>query len=47
MVQVADLVAYATRRFFDNGETDLFDRFYSRYDRTPGGLLVGLRHLAR
>lgn len=44
MVQVADLVAYATRRFFDNGETDLFDRFYSRYDRTPGGLLVGLRH---
>ena len=44
MVQVADLVAYATRRFFDNGETDLFHRFYPRYDRTPGGLLVGLRH---
>jgi len=44
MVQVADLVAYATRRFFDNGETDLFDRFYVRYDRTPQGLLVGLRH---
>lgn len=44
MVQVADLVAYATRRFFDKGETDLFDRFYGRYDRTPGGLLVGLRH---
>ena len=44
MVQVADLVAYSTRRFFDCGETDLFDRIYHRYDRTPHGTLVGLRH---
>jgi len=44
MVQVADLVAYSTRRFFDRGETDLFDRIYPRYDRTPHGTLVGLRH---
>ena len=44
MIQVADLVAYTTRRFFDNNETDLFDRIYPRFDRTPGGALVGLRH---
>jgi len=43
MVQVADLVAYATRRFFDQNETDLFDRLYQRFDRT-GVELVGLRH---
>jgi hypothetical protein len=44
MVQVADLVAYSTRRFFDCGETDIFDRIYPRFDRTPHGTLVGLRH---
>lgn len=44
MVQLADLVAYATRRFFDQQETDLFDRVYGRFDRTPGNELVGLRH---
>jgi len=44
MVQVADLGSYATRRFLDFGEADLFDRIYARYDRTPAGLLVGLRH---
>jgi hypothetical protein len=43
MVQVADLCAYATRRFFENGETDLFDRIYPAFDRV-GGKLVGLRH---
>lgn len=43
MVQVADLVAYAVRRFVENGETDLFDRVYSRFDRR-GGVMVGLRH---
>jgi len=44
MVQLADLSAYATRRFFDNNETDLFDRIYPRFDRKPDGTLVGLRH---
>ena len=44
MVQVADLCAYAVRRFFENGETDLFDRIYGRFDRKPSGTLVGLRH---
>jgi hypothetical protein len=45
MIQLADLIAYATRRFFENGETDLFDRFYPRFDRLPrGGPVVGIRH---
>lgn len=44
MVQAADLAAYATRRFFENAETDLFDRIYSRFDRNSAGKLVGLRH---
>lgn len=43
MVQVADLCAYATRRFFEHGETDLLERVYSRFDRR-GAWLVGLRH---
>jgi hypothetical protein len=43
MVQMADLCAYATRRFFEKGETDLFDRIYGRFDRL-NGTLVGLRH---
>jgi hypothetical protein len=45
MVQLADLAAYATRRFFEHNETDLFNRIYKRFDRTPqSGELVGLRH---
>ncbi len=43
MVQIADLCAYATRRFFENHETDLFDRIYPRFDRT-GRRVVGIRH---
>lgn len=43
MIQVADLCAYATRRFFDNGETRYFDPIRSRFDR-KGETLVGLRH---
>lgn len=42
MVQLADLCSYATRRFFENSETDLFDRIYPRFHRTT--VLVGLRH---
>lgn len=43
MVQVADIAAYAVRRYLDNSESELFDIFYARVDRarqTP----VGLRH---
>lgn len=43
MVQLADLCAYATRRFFENHETDLFDRIYRRFDRT-NARVVGIRH---
>lgn len=43
MVQLADLCSYATRRFFENNEQELFDRIYSRFDRA-NGRLVGLRH---
>ncbi len=45
MVQVADLCAYATRRFFENKERDLFDRIYPRFDRA-GSAVVGIRHFA-
>ena len=43
MVQMADLCAYATRRFFENGEEDLFDRIFGRFD-LAGGRVVGIRH---
>lgn len=43
MVQVADLCAYATRRFFENQETDLFDRIFPRFDRSRSKV-VGIRH---
>lgn len=43
MIQLADLCAYATRRFFENNETDLFNRIYPRFDRT-GVRVVGIRH---
>jgi hypothetical protein len=43
MVQVADLVAYAVRRFVEKGETDLLNRVQSRFDRRDN-VVVGLRH---
>jgi hypothetical protein len=43
MVQMADLCAYATRRFFENGEEDLFDRIFGRFDQARGRT-VGIRH---
>ena len=43
MVQIADLCAYATRRFFENNERDLFGPIYRAFDRYRG-TLVGLRH---
>lgn len=43
MVQIADVCAYATRRFFEKDETVLFDLIYDRFDRHKGRL-VGLRH---
>lgn len=46
MVQLADLCAYAIRRFHDNAETDLLDRIYPAFDRNLGKL-VGIRHYTR
>lgn len=43
MVQVADLCAYAIRRFFDCNEEFLFNIIYPRVDRS-GNKVVGLRH---
>jgi hypothetical protein len=45
MVQLADLCAYATRRFFENQEYDLFNRIYSRFD-CAGPVIVGIRHFS-
>lgn len=44
MIQMADVCAYATRRFFEYNETDLFNRIYHRFDRIPAGSVVGIRH---
>jgi len=44
MIQMADVCAYATRRFFEYNETDLFNRICHRFDRIPAGSVVGIRH---
>ena len=43
MVQVADVCAYATRRFCEKRETDLFDLIYPKFARA-GARVVGIRH---
>lgn len=43
MVQLADLCAYALRRYLENGETELFDLIFQRADRI-GDVVVGVRH---
>jgi hypothetical protein len=45
-VQLADLCAYATRRFFENNDANLFDRIYPRFHRV-GKQVVGIRHYVR
>lgn len=44
MVQVADLCAYAMRRYLENNETDLFQKIFVRADRGPRGNVLGVRH---
>jgi hypothetical protein len=46
MVQVADLCAYATRRYLENGEDKLFDLIFKRADQKDG-IVVGVRHFTR
>jgi hypothetical protein len=43
LVQAADVVAYALRRYSERGERALFDPTFGRFD-TLNGRLVGLRH---
>jgi hypothetical protein len=45
MVQMADLCAYALRRYVENGEVDLFRRIFARADKAKGKT-VGVRHFA-
>lgn len=45
MVQMADLCAYALRRYVENNEVDLFRRVFVRADRAKGKT-VGVRHFA-
>jgi len=40
MVQIADLCAYALRRYLENNETELFDLVFQRADR-KGVMVVG------
>lgn len=45
MVQLADLCAYALRRYLENDEENLFERIYLRADRQgQDGPIVGVRH---
>jgi hypothetical protein len=46
MVQIADLCAYALRRYLENGETDLFDSIFQRADRRDE-VVVGVRHFTK
>ncbi len=43
MVQIADLCAYALRRYLENGEEELFDLIFQRADK-KGKTAVGVRH---
>jgi hypothetical protein len=43
MIQIADLCAYALRRYLENGELDLLRRIFPRADRS-GAVVVGVRH---
>ncbi|MFD2182075.1 DUF3800 domain-containing protein [Rhodoplanes azumiensis] len=44
MVQYADMVAYATRRYFEYGDGTFFDIIAPRFD-SEGGVVHGLTHL--
>lgn len=46
MVQMADVCAWALRRFCENGETELFNLVFTRADRIKAKV-VGVRHYAK
>ncbi|WP_200862169.1 DUF3800 domain-containing protein [Asticcacaulis sp. YBE204] len=43
MIQYADMIAHATRRYYENGDASLFDIFSNRIDAV-GGVMHGLTH---
>ncbi len=43
MIQYADLIAHALRRYYEKGDAKLFDLFSQRFD-SEGGVLHGLVH---
>ena len=43
MIQLADLIAHAIRRYYENGDADFFDVFSSKFDAV-GGVIHGLVH---
>jgi hypothetical protein len=43
MLQYADMVAYAVRRYYENGEATYFDMIAKRFD-SEGGVIHGLVH---
>jgi len=44
MIQIADVIAYSIRRFFDSGETNLFDKILPRVDSVRGAIVGGRHH---
>jgi len=46
MVQIADVCAYALRRYLENGEEELFNLVFQRADRKDGKV-VGVRHFSK
>jgi len=46
MVQIADLCAYALRRYLEYGEAGLFDPIFKRADRRDN-VVVGVRHFTK
>jgi hypothetical protein len=46
MVQIADVCAYAIRRYLENGEDKIFDLIFQRADRKDG-IEVGVRHFTK
>ena len=43
MIQYADMVAHAVRRYYEKGDATFFDIFSSRFD-AEGGVIHGLVH---
>ncbi len=44
MIQIADAIAYAIRRFFDCGEANFFDKILPRVDSVRGAIVGGRHH---